>query len=550
MASSLTPDVADDSILPIWAPETRIIEGFVFPRRKWWGGRKGTWVKYKWKTRPYHHQVAAVKKLLANGYGGALLMSPRTGKTKTAIDYASIQHQRELVSRVLIVCPVSVIGVWEDEIKVHCPFPYRITIWDKDGRKENELPRYGDSVLDFVIMNYDAFSTPGEKRTKQYTKPDGTTMNVTTRVRRGGRFTVMTKIKKWQPDLCILDESHRIKSPSARKSTAIHSLSKVPYRVILTGTVVTKKKRVFDIYSQWKFLNPDRFAGMNFSEFKHHYGRWVTPGDAKYQLWKGNRNEKELHTLVHMDAFAVSREECFDLPARLPDEIIHVDLSPKSAGYYDQMAEELIALIETGEISEASIALVKTLRLQQITSGILTTEPSSEHPKGRLARVGHEKLIVLEDRLSDFFEAEEKVVVAAKFVADLFAIVDIGKKLKVPTFLLKGGMKREERDAAVKAFRATEGPGLFVMQPQVGALGIDLSTAGTVIWYSLTSSYVDFTQSEDRIALNAVGTRFVYLLARGTYDEVLYETLQGDGDVAKAIMKSPARLRREILAHS
>lgn len=543
MASSLTRDVADDSILTIWAPDTRIIEGFVFPRRKWWGGRKGTWVKYKWKTRPYHHQVAAIKKLMANGYGGALLMSPRTGKTKTAIDYSSIMHQLGKVSRVLIICPVSVIGVWEDEIHMHCPFPARITIWDKDGRKESELPRYGDPILDFVIMNYDAFSTPG----KGYKDAEGKMV----RTRRGGRFEIMTKIKKWQPDLCILDESHRIKSPSARKSTALHALGKtVPYRVIMTGTVVTKKKRVFDIYSQWKFLNPDRFAGMNFSDFKHHFGRWITPSGASYQLWKGNRNTKQLHDMIHLDAFSISREECFDLPPRLPDEIIHVDLSPKTAAIYDQMAEEMITMIETGEISEASIALVKSLRLQQITSGILTTEPSELHPKGRLARVGTEKLDILKDRLEDFFEAEEKVVVAARFVADLHAIVELGKQLKVRTYLLKGGMKREERDLVVKQFRASEGATLFVMQPQVGSLGIDLSTAGTLVWYSLTSSYVDFTQSEDRIALNAIGTRFVYLLGRNTYDEIMYDVLQGDGDVARAIMKSPERLRRESLAHS
>lgn len=523
----------------------------MFPKLTWWGRRKGIWVKYKWKTRPYHHQVAAIKKLLANGYGGALLMSPRTGKTKTAIDYASIMYQLDRVSRVLIVCPVSVMGVWEDEIAAHCPFKYRITVWDKKGRKDGDLPRYGDNVLDFVIINYDAFSTPGEMRVKTLKKPDGTLTQVKTRARRGGRFTIMSKIKKWQPDLAILDESHRIKSPSARKSTAIHALGRhVPYRVIMTGTVVTKKKRVFDVYSQWKFLNPDRFSQFTFAEFKNYFGRWVTPGQAKYQLWKGNRNEAQLHDMIHLDSFAISREECFDLPPRLPDEILHVDLSPRSAAAYDQMAEEMIALIHTGEIAEASIALVKSLRLQQITSGIITTEPSPEYPKGRLARVGTEKLEILADRLEDFFEAEEKVVVAAKFVADLFAIVKIGEKLKVPTFLLKGGLTRQERDAAVKKFRATQGAALFVMQPQVGALGIDLSTAGTLIWYSLTNSYVDFTQSEDRIALNAVGTRFVYMLGRGTVDELIYETLQGDGDVAKAIMKSPERLRRESLAHS
>jgi len=56
----------------------------------------------------------------------------------------------------------------------------------------------------------------------------------------------------------------------------------------------------------------------------------------------------------------------------------------ESAPYYDQMAKEMIAKIHTGEITTASIALVQTLRLRQITSGIAKTEPTRDHPEGRL----------------------------------------------------------------------------------------------------------------------------------------------------------------------
>ena len=109
-------------------------------------------------------------------------------------------------------------------------------------------------------------------------------------------------------------------------------------------------------------------------------------------------------------------------------------------------------------------------------------------------------------------------------------------------YLLYGAIPRAERDKNIKAFRATNEPAAFIMQPQAGSLGIDLSTAGTFIWFSLTHSYVDYTQAEDRIALNQRGTRYIYLLARDTVDEAIYDTLQGDGDVAKRIMASPRSL--------
>lgn len=525
----------------ILVPEVKTgYAGIARPKRDIFGRKKGTRVKYRWKTRPYHHQVAGVKKLLSTGWGGALLMSPRTGKTKTLIDYASILHQLGRVNRVLIFCPVSVIGVWEREIETHCPFPTRVTVWDKQGRKEQSLPRMGDDVLDFVILNYDALSTPGK-----VIRQDEHGAKIRSR-RNGGRYTIYRALERWQPQLITLDESHRIKSPQAKKSTMLHKLGPIAdYRVIMTGTVVTKKKRIFDVYSQWKFLNPQRFTAggkpVTFGEFKNLFGVWVNRNG--WQQWIRNKNEDDLHSLMHQDAFAISREECFDLPKRT-DQIIPVYLD-ESGPAYDQMAEEMVAKIHTGEITEASIRLVQTLRLRQITSGIAKTEPSDEYPEGRLVRLGHEKLNAMRELLTDLFEAEEKVVVGAHFVGDISAIQQMCQEMKVPVFVLRGGVPRRQRDADIEAFRKMSGPACFVAQPQAASLGIDLSTASICIWFSLTPSYVDFTQFEDRIALSDRPTTFMYLIAADTVDELMYDTLQQDGDVARAIMKSPERLLRE-----
>lgn len=501
------------------------------------GRKRGTRLTYKWKTKPYYHQVAAVKKLLSTGWGGALLMAPRTGKTKTLIDYASILHAAGKVNRVLIFCPVSVMGVWEREIDLHCPFEFRITVWDRRTRKgDAKLPRLGDDVLDFVILNYDALSTPGA-----VIREDEFGAKIRSR-RRGGRFTIQKALTRWQPQLIALDESHRIKSVKAKKSTMLHRLGKIAdFRVLMTGTVVTKKKRIFDVYSQWLFLNPKRFGHMTFGEFKSYFGRWIQRNG--WEQWIGNRHEEDLHALMHQDAFAISREECFDLPKRT-EQIVPVTLI-ESGGPYDQMAEEMVAKIHSGEITQASIKLVQGLRLRQICSGVAKTEPSEEYPKGRLVRVGGEKLDTMREILSDLFEADEKVVVGAHFVADILAIQKICQELKVRTFVLRGGVPRRQRDEDLESFRVADGPACFIAQPQAASLGIDLRTASILIWFSLTPSYVDFTQFEDRIALSDTPTTYMYLIAQGTVDELLYQTLQEDGDIAKAIMKSPESILRD-----
>lgn len=497
-------------------------------------------------------------------------MAPRTGKTKTAIDIASILHQAGEVNRVLVVCPLSVIDVWVNEIRAHCGWRLRITVWDKEGRKEFNLPGWGEDVLDWVILNYDAFSAPGaiiSRKMIQVTLPDGTVVEKPGPVKRsrsrGGRFTVMKDIKKWQPQLAIADESHRIKTPSAKKTTGLWGITwkeddpLIPYRLILTGTVLTKKKRVFDIYSQWKFLNrkspllwiKDEYTGkkrhITLKEFKEEMAVWTERNG--YPQWLRNKPGPmdRLRKQLHKEAFAITREECYDLPPRYPD-VLHLVPLVESAPYYDQMAEEMVAMLESGEFTWAKIPLVQKLRLQQLTSGIAKTEPTDAYPEGRLVRVGSEKLRFLEDLMVDFQENEEKVVIGAQFHGDIQGIQDLCKRLKIPCFELSGRVKRAERTSNIAEFKRVEGCAVFIAQPAAGSLGIDLSCAATLIWYSLTRSWVDYEQFTDRVALSERAVRVIYLLAEGTYDEIMYEALQEDGDVARKLTASPDRLLRNF----
>lgn len=503
-------------------------------------------MKYRFKTKPYRHQVRAIKKLVHNGFGGALLMDPRTGKTKTTIDYLSMLNQAGKVDRVVIVCPAGVMDVWVEQFHDHCPRRFHTIVWDKDERKAG-LPKVSARHdLTVLIVNYEAFATPGPRTASGR------------RSKRAGRFKTRQLLQKWmdgKPTAIVLDESHKIKSPSGKAANMLVGMaSDFAYRVILTGTPVTKAKRVFDIYMQWKFLNPKRFADLpTVGDFKEHYAKWTTRNG--YPQWLGERNMEELRERIHADAFVVKRDECFDLPPR-EDQVIKVPL--KSSGrLYDELAENMVAEVETlrelydvpkakrtNEITneihtiEASIKLVLTLRLSQITGGCATTD------EGKLIRVGSEKITVLKGLLADVFENEEKVVVAARFKPDLTAAQRIGVEHDVPTFRISGGVSREDRTAAIRAFRDHDGPALFVVQPAAGSLGIDLSAASRMVWFSLTPSWTDFTQCCDRIALSRKSTTFTYLLAEGTVDEVLYEALKTDGQIHERIMQRPDLLLR------
>lgn len=497
---------------------------------------------YRFKTIPYAHQVEALKFLLKNKWGGALLMEPRTGKTKVAIDYMAIKHIQGEVNRVVVFCPVGVMGVWEEELPVHCPIPYRVTMWDKDGRKETPLPKYGKDILDIVIVNYDAASTPGAWHVITRGPRKGTRV----RSRKGGRFEFKRKILAWNPQLVILDESHRIKSPSARKSTVIHSIGEATdLRVILTGTVVTKKKRVWDVYSQWKFLNPSRFAWpsgikMTLEEFKSEFS--VITKRNGYPQWLRAKNEDLLHKMVHKDAYSVRREDCFDLPP-LTHQKHHIELE-ESADAYDQMAEDMVARIRTGEITEASIALVQGLRLRQLSNGIARTTPSKAYPEGRLIAIGSEKLRMLEDRLEDLMEADEHVIIGAAFRPDIQRIRKLCARRKWKCWVVQGGVPMADRKRFRLEFEKHDGPGIFIGQPAAASEGIDLRSAAILIWYSLPTSWVHYKQFSDRNALHTSARTEEFLLA-GPVDDMLYVTLQEDGNIAHKFITNPEQLLRE-----
>lgn len=504
-------------------------------------------MKYKYKTRPYVHQARAVRQLLKNGDGGELFCEPRTGKTKIFIDYVSCLALQGKIDKVVVICPNRVMDVWVEQFHLHCPLVFHITIWDRKARRKGRgspPPVRSAYDLNVVIVNYEAFSTPGRR------------LKSGRRSRATGRFKIRTILQKWmhstrKATAMILDESHRIASPSGSAATMIVSLhGDAAYRVLATGTPITKAKKAHDLYMQYKWRAPQRFGELRTAdEFKNHFGRWIH--DNGYPQWIGPRNQAILQRRIHQTGIVVRREDCFDLPPR-QSEIIRVPLTT-SADVYDQMAANMVAqiIIAKQEMEEAdadrrkvlwveaSIKLVQTLRLRQITGGVATTD------EGELIRIGREKLEAIMPIIEGHKEHDEKLIIVAQFKADLAALYRlVTHDFKLPAYQLRGGVSRNQATEDLREFRRRDDCAVYIIQPQSGAEGIDLSSAAHIVWFSLTPSYVKFTQMEDRIALSKVSTTFTYLLAEDTVDQVLYQALLTDGHVTRKILDKPEILMR------
>ena len=116
------------------------------------------------KAAPYDHQKKAfafacdkfgVFDERLKSRGTALLMEMGTGKTIVSIAVAGCMYQYGKVDRVLVVAPLSILGVWKEEFEKFADFPYSLTILKgTSAKKKEQLTRLPDEGLQIVVVNY------------------------------------------------------------------------------------------------------------------------------------------------------------------------------------------------------------------------------------------------------------------------------------------------------------------------------------------------------------------------------------------------------------
>ena len=116
-------------------------------------------MNYKFKTKPYAHQLTALEKSW-NRETYAYFMEMGTGKTKVLIDNVAMLYDKGKVNGALIIAPKGVVGTWyNQEIPTHLPkhienvcVLWQSNITKEQSRKLGTLFKTGEE-LHFLIMN-------------------------------------------------------------------------------------------------------------------------------------------------------------------------------------------------------------------------------------------------------------------------------------------------------------------------------------------------------------------------------------------------------------
>jgi hypothetical protein len=479
---------------------------------------------FEYKTEPFAHQRRLFEET-RDIESFAVLWEQGTGKTKPTIDTAAHLYLTDKIDALLVVSPNGVHRNWiTDELPVHMPDAVASKMKTMHWRTIKASTKYHQAELKALLehkglavfcLSYQGFMT--EK----------------------GKAAVWRFLKRRRV-MYVLDESHEVKTPKAKRTRAIIASGKyAPYRRILTGTPGDKP---FDLYSQLRFLHPTIWRDRDmdsFFAFKQHFGEWFTRSqheelhgyDPGYDKLIDFKNLDELNAILASVSDRVLKEDVLDLPPKLYTKR-YFEMTPKQRKMYDQVRDDFYLELEDGRELDASMAIVRLLRLQQITCGYVMTD--ADEP----VEMCDTKNPRLDATLGFLQELNHPGIVWARFRKDVDQLMDA---LGPEAVRYDGALDDDEAERSKLAFNAGDAK-YFVGNPAKGSTGLTLNAAKTTTYYSNSFKLLERLQTEDRnhrIGQDGAdhgdegfGVLYADVCCGGTVDDHIVKALRKKFDVA------------------
>ena len=468
-------------------------------------------MNYKFKTKPYAHQLTALEKSW-NKENFAYFMEMGTGKTKVLIDNVAMLYDKGKIDSALIIAPKGVVKTWyEQELPTHLPDHIEnvSVLWQPNITKTQQEKLDSlfeiDSALHILVMNVEALSTE-----------------------KGVKFA--TKFINSHKTLMAIDESTTIKTPTARRTKNIIKIGlNAKYKRIMTGSPITKNP--LDLYTQCEFLDPWLLDFSSYYAFRNRYAEMKTMHvhGRSIQVVDKFQNLGELSDTVKQFSYRVLKEDCLDLPPKVFIKR-HVTLTADQQRIYKQMKDQALAVLN-GKVTTTMTVLTQLMRLHQITCGYVAADD------GTTQQVESNRLNELMSILED---TEGKVIIWANYQLSVGEIIQKIIKVYGPDSYVHyyGLTPQEDRQDFIRKFQNDPKCRFIIGTPQTGGYGITLTQANTVIYYSNGYDLEKRLQSEDRA--HRIGQKktvtYIDLIAEDTIDEKIVEALRKKIDIASQVM--------------
>lgn len=444
--------------------ELELPEGMVFPT-----------------TQPRDHQRKALSLFAKREKYGFFL---QMGTGKTFVILAGLRWLREIgdLRPTLIVCPGSVLSVWEDQAREHQPDLKLQVLTGPISKRIAQLQAGWANGTEIFVTNYEAV----------------------------WRMEILQKIP-WR--CMVLDESTRIKSRTTKQSKAILKLSRnVKRRYILTGTPMPNSPT--ELYSQFLFLDPAILGG-HFFAFRDRY--CIMGGYQGYQV-VSYKNVPELSEKISKNSYRVLKKDCLDLPEKVYSKI-PLSLEGDQKKSYEELAKNLVTEVAEKQVT-APVLISKLIKLKEILAGFIKADD------GTIIRL---KQNVKMDALKDIIEdlpSDRKIVIWTYFREEIKMVSELVDP--AATVILSGDTPLDARGVLVKRFQEDPKCRFFIGQQKAGGLGITLTAANYCVFLTNDYSPEVRLQAEDRLHRIGQVNKVTYydLVCKATLDVVTLSMLR------------------------
>jgi SNF2 family DNA or RNA helicase len=449
--------------------------------------------------RPYQARGVGWLAFLERWNLGACLADDM-GLGKTIQLIAFLLHtktQQRMTGAVLLVCPTSVLGNWEREIRRFAPMLKVLMHHGTSRAKKKEFAKAA-SQHDVVLTSYSLVH----------------------------RDESLLSTVKWEG--VVLDEAQNIKNAEARQSQAVRKLE-THCRIALTGTPL--ENRLTELWSILDFLNPGYLGSQAFFQ-----KRFATP----IEKFGDTASLQTLRSLVQpfiLRRTKTDRDIIQDLPEKL-EMPVFCNLTPEQAALYEQTVQQSLEAVDAATgIQRRGIILATLTKLKQICN-----HPAQflkeEHLNGTGQRSG--KLKRLEEMLEEILAEGDRTLIFTQF-AEMGKLLQtyLEKQLHRDILLLYGGTSKPKREEMIDRFQHDpQGPRIFILSLKAGGVGLNLTRANHVFHFDRWWNPAVENQATDRV-FRIGQTRNVQVhkfVCSGTLEERIHEMIESKKALAEQVV--------------
>ena len=319
-------------------------------------------------------------------------------------------------------------------------------------------------------------------------------------------------------DVVVVDESHCLKDPSAKRTKAAMPILKQGKRcLLLTGTPALNRPK--EIFTQLSCLVPK--ANLRLKDFGERY----CTGN-RFDKYGGAKNLDELHALLR-NSIMIRRLKV-DVLTQLPRkrrQQVYLALDSSSRKKLDILQQQM---------TEAKAAMSQLIA-KAASSNNKNMHVSAEHRSLVMEiykKTAELKAKCVQDYVDTLLEGGGKFLVFAHHTCLLDAIEHSCNKHKCKYIRIDGSTPSHSRANLVESFQTNESVRVAILSIRAAGVGLTLTAASTVVFAEMTWTPGEIIQAEDRAHRigQASSVNVYFLHIKKSIDDVIWSSLQSKLD--------------------